>query len=491
VVEAVAARIASDQVPSPLKGQRLIAISTGALIAGGGMVGEVESRIEVLLQEARECDAILFFDEVHTLMGAGGREGTGDVASLIKPALSRGDIRCIAATTDDEYHRYIKNDAALDRRFLPIRLRELSPQESRHVLALLRDAEGALEPHVSDVVLDAMIERMQRVLPNRHFPDKAIDLFDQVIAHARVRGLTEVTVATVDAVAERMAGIPASPALRLERLSDLLRRGNWCREEDIEALTERLSVTLRGLDLNMERPNLVADVIAPSLERVRSFAREMARTLYGDPHRVIELDGSTFGTGASLTGLVGASAGYVGYGDRHLLAPLAEQPCHVLLISGMEQADPAVRELLVQAIDSGWITDQRNRRIPFSEAIVLQWVAPAAARSTVGFTSSEAMVAGPSSSSGWRVDLSISLATGDPVALALEMISRRWAETEGITIRWDPSVSAWASGVANVAQFLDQELTRSLWRLLGGQPERRGSPVLVAVRNGQVVLVPD
>jgi ATP-dependent Clp protease ATP-binding subunit ClpC len=495
LVEAVASRIANGPVPDVLRDQRVISISTGALVAGGGMVGEVEARIEALLREARGTDVILFFDEVHTLMGAGGKEGTGDVASLIKPALARGEIRCIAATTDDEFHRFIRSDAALERRFLPIRLRELTAAETRRVLAILRDSDTTA-PTIPDQVLDAIVEIMQRVLPNRHFPDKAIDLFDQVVAHARLRDAASVSVAMVEMVAERMAGIPASPSTRLATLADGLRRRQWCSEEDIEALTERLSITLRGLDIQTDRPNLVAAIHAQDLSRIRAFAGHVAEALYGDAKRVIEIDGGTFGSDASITTLIGASAGYVGYGDRHLLSALGEQPCHIVLVHGMESASDVVRDLIAQGITSGWVTDARKRHIPFSETVVLAWEpARAQERPVIGFASRAEQTPPSGDRSDWRFDVTITLQAGDHSMGILDLLAKRWAESEGISLSWTQELRDWVAGAGNTAEetaaFVDQRVVAPLWRLLRGTDAMSGSRFVIGVEGDTITARPE
>jgi ATP-dependent Clp protease ATP-binding subunit ClpC len=450
----------------------------------------MEARLEVLLKEARGTDVVLFFDEVHTLMGAGGKEGTGDVASLIKPALARGEIRCIAATTDEEYHKFIRNDAALERRFLPIRLRALTARDTVRVLAMLREADAADGPVIPDAILDLIVDLMDRVLPNRHFPDKAIDLFDQVMAHARLREVTEVTATMVESVAERMAGIPASPGARLTRLAETLRADGGCPPDEIEAITERLSITLRGLDLQSDRPNLVADVEAPSLEQVRAFAGILAESLYGDRHRVLEIDGAALSSEAGLTTLIGASAGYVGYGDRHLLAGLGEQPCHVVLLHGVEQAHATVREFLAQGIDSGWVTDARRRRIGFSEAVVLRFRAAEPTRRVIGFTGGapRAPERSVASTDGWRIDRTVQLGTGDSADAVLETLTRRWADGEGIRLTWTDGCRAWvadrAARASDLADLVDREIATPLWRILRGPGAPAGSAFRIDVVDG-------
>ncbi|MBL8978650.1 MAG: ATP-dependent Clp protease ATP-binding subunit, partial [Gemmatimonadetes bacterium] len=139
IVEGIARRIAQDQVPAPLRGVRLFGLQPSALVAGAGIVGELDKRVGAILAEAKQDGIVLFIDEVHAIMGAGGREGTGDISSMLKPALARGEIACIAATTDEEYRQFIEHDRALERRFQPIRIQELSPERTLEVLKVVRD----------------------------------------------------------------------------------------------------------------------------------------------------------------------------------------------------------------------------------------------------------------------------------------------------------------------------------------------------------------
>jgi ATP-dependent Clp protease ATP-binding subunit ClpA len=292
-----------------------------------------------------------------------------------------------------------------------------------------------------------------------------------------------------------MAGIPASPSSRLATLSDLLRQRQWCSDGDIEALTERLSVTLRGLDLQTDRPNLVAAVQGPALAPVRAFAGDMAAALYGDAKRVIEIDGGSFGSEASVTTLIGASAGYVGYGDRHVLSALGEQPCHIVLVHHMEAACDAVRDLIAQGITSGWVTDARKRHIPFSEAVVLVWETLGAdARPVIGFAPVAARTEVPPRSRDWRYDVTIALRSGDHSSAILDALSRRWAETEGISLDWTQRVKDWVADAGGPAEetaaFVDRRIATPLWRLLRGPEAPTGSRFMIDVADGAITATP-
>jgi ATP-dependent Clp protease ATP-binding subunit ClpA len=185
IVEGLAQRIVRGEVPAPLRDCRILSIQPSALIAGASLLGETEKRIQAVLSEARQDGIILFIDEVHSLVGSGGSIGSTDLASLLKPSLARGDFACIAATTDEEYRRFIEPDAALERRFQPIRVNELSSDATREVLeslrGLYREQRGMQIP---DDVLNKVLSHAERYMRNRYFPDKAVDVLDQAVAAA-------------------------------------------------------------------------------------------------------------------------------------------------------------------------------------------------------------------------------------------------------------------------------------------------------------------
>jgi hypothetical protein len=237
---------------------------------------------------------------------------------------------------------------------------------------------------------------------------------------------------------------------------------------------------------------VVVNLAAPSLERVRGFAGQLALALFGDARRVLEIDGGALASEISLTALLGASAGYVGYGDRHQLAVLADQPCHVVLIHAMEEAHPAVNELLMKAIQSGWVTDARSRRIAFSEAVVLRWLnLDDPERPVMGFIRDSRVspsVRGSADPLGWRVDLTIALSAEDPVGHALDSLAQRWLESQGIRLTWSPSVRNWVAAGSresgDVAAFVDLKLAGPLWRLLQDARATGESRLAVDVREG-------
>ncbi|MBW4698544.1 MAG: AAA family ATPase [Aphanocapsa lilacina HA4352-LM1] len=237
IVEGLAQRLVASQVPTVLAGARLFAVQPSTLVAGTSVVGELENRFKALLKEASQDGVLLFIDEVHSVVGAGGRTGTDDVASLLKPALARGEIACIAATTDDEFRRFIEPDAALERRFQPIRIQELNAEQTLAVLTALAHELGQLRGvQVGEAALSWLVDFAAQFLPNRRFPDKAIDLLEQCVAFAVARDKGAVDLCDATAVARRMVGMPVAAAERLTALKRELPGRVALVEADIQAL---------------------------------------------------------------------------------------------------------------------------------------------------------------------------------------------------------------------------------------------------------------
>lgn len=372
IVEGLAQLIVEGRVPEALSGMRVIALAPSSLVAGASVVGELEKRMKAVLEEAAHDGIILFIDEMHSMVGAGGREGSGDVASLLKPALARGDLACIAATTDDEYRRLIEPDAALARRFQPIRVQEMTAEQTRTVLRTLRGELKELRGvEVGDGVLDWLVEFAGQFLRNRYFPDKAVDLLEQCVAYAVTRGAKEVLQADAEAVAQRMIGMPLSLDVRLKALKSVLAGRGLLRPEDVATLTNRLEVTLRGLDVQASRPNAVMLLANAAAQESGPLAAAIAESLFGAAERVVTIDFGRFTEQHDLSMLIGAGPGYVGFDIPLPLHTVAQMPWCVLCCENVDLCHPAVREVLTQALRDGFITDARSRRIYLSDAVVL------------------------------------------------------------------------------------------------------------------------
>ena len=291
-------------------GRGCLAIQPSTLVAGASVLGEVEKRMKAIIDEASQEAILLFIDEVHSIMGAGGREGTSDIASLLKPALARGALACIAATTDDEYRKFIETDSALERRFQPIRVQEMTAQQTLAVLAALRDDYAATRGvRVSDDVLSWLLDFSGRFLRNRYFPDKAVDLLEQCVAHAIAHSKTAVDQTTARTVAQRIVGMPIAIEERESTLREALLERALLTEEEVRSLVNRLRVTMRGLDLRPSRPNAIILLIDEVAENGEAVATAISEALFGAAERVVNIDFSRFTQAHDITMLDRRAAG--------------------------------------------------------------------------------------------------------------------------------------------------------------------------------------
>lgn len=372
IVEGLAHRIARGEVPELLRGSRLLAIQPSTLVAGASVLGEVEKRMNAIIEEASQDAILLFIDEVHSIMGAGGREGTSDIASLLKPVLARGALACIAATTDDEYRRFIETDSALERRFQPIRVQEMSAEQTFSVLAALRDDYAATRGvRVSNEVLGWLLDFAGRFLRNRFFPDKAVDLLEQCVAHAIAHGKPAVDQATARAVAQRIVGMPIAIEERESALRDSLLERSLLADEEVRSLVNRLRVTMRGLDLRPSRPNAIILLIDELAENGEALSVAISESLFGAAERVVSIDFSRFTQAHDITMLIGAPPGYIGYSETLPLHRVAQMPWCVLRCENLDACHPAILEVLTNALAEGFLTDARGKRVYLSDTVVV------------------------------------------------------------------------------------------------------------------------
>ena len=416
LIEGLAARIAKGDVPAPLRGRQLFALDMAGLTRDSRFYGVMEQRLGRLLDEAREVHAILFLDEGHVMMGSGGREGTGDIASVLKPALARGELSFITATTEDEYRRFIVPNGALERRFNVVRVAEPDRPAVRRILAAHRDAiaqgHGVTVP---DEALDRLVEITAARLAHRREPDRSRDLLDQAVARAIAGGRTQVTTDELEATARQVAGSPEVTETALDALRADLVHGGLVGEPEALALVERLGVTFAGLALHPQRPRAVVAVMGGDAPAV---ADAIAQRIYGAPERVIGIDIGGLRDPSSVSGFLGATAGYIGHGTTLPIHGLAERPSSVLLLRGVDGAHEAIRDLLARAIRDGHLTDAQARRIGLTQAVVvLETQAPAGeVKARIGFRAgaaggNEAGVSGPKAAARPKV-------TADPKAAA-------------------------------------------------------------------------
>ncbi|MBI5710808.1 MAG: ATP-dependent Clp protease ATP-binding subunit [Candidatus Eisenbacteria bacterium] len=463
IIEGLALLIVQDRVPPPLKGLRIVELQPSTLVAGSRMVGDLEARMKAVVAEASQEGIALFIDEMHSLMGAGGIPGLSDVASQLKPALARGELACIAATTDDEYRRFIENDRALERRFQPIRIAEPPHELTLAILAQLA-AESQASRHVAvpEVVRRWIVDFAERFLRNRCFPAKAVDLLEQCVAHAIVQGRAEVHLADAEAVGQRLIGMPTGIGPRIQVLARRLLEQGELPADDAKALAERLDVTMRGLDIRAERPNAVVLLLGPAAALGPALSETIADALFGSPDRVVAIDFGRLVHPADVTILVGAPPGYVGYSESLPLHRVADMPWCVLRCDDVHAAHPQVLEVLAQALESGSLTDSRGKRIFLSDTVVVLTApvteakqahlgfkagaeAPAAADAGVRRSAEGALgarLAGQCdfvfhATDGGAVRPSGALQHG-----VLDVLSERYGK-QGVEVSWDASLIEW------------------------------------------------
>ncbi|GGO63899.1 ATP-dependent Clp protease ATP-binding subunit [Nonomuraea cavernae] len=435
IVEGIAQRIVNGSVPDTLKDRRVIGLDLTGMVAGTKYRGEFEERIKKVIDEVRAHadETIVFIDEAHTLIGAGSAEGGMDAANILKPALARGELHAIAATTIDEYRKNIEKDAALERRLQPILVPEPTVEETVEILRGLRDAyEAHHQVRLSDEALRAAAVLSDRYIADRFLPDKAIDLMDQSAARVRLRSRTpandvrdleerldalrrdrdqavaaedfdrakeltvqvdklrpelrraqqirdEVPVVTVEDVAEvvsRRTGIPVTQLTeeereRLTRLEEHLHRRVIGQDEAVVAIAEAVRRSRAGLS-DPRRPIGSFLFLGPTGVGKTELARSLAAALFGGEDHMVRLDMSEFQERHTVSRLVGAPPGYVGYEEAgQLTEAVRRRPHCVVLLDEIEKAHPDVMNILLQMLDDGRLTDGQGRTVDFTHAIII------------------------------------------------------------------------------------------------------------------------
>jgi ATP-dependent Clp protease ATP-binding subunit ClpC len=380
LVVAVASRLCGDNVPQRLRGKRILEVSRLRLLADAKFAGETEERLKKLLQDVRRAgDVILFFDEIHTLLNAGGTGGTGDIANLLKSSLSKGEITCIGATTLAEYYKYIARDEALSRRFSTITIEEPSPEETRRILLETRSTfESYHSVQIDDEIIALIVELAERYLQSRSFPDKAFDLLDKAAAKATLAGLDQLTRDSVIETLSETTGLPLEimdedPGERLGRLEEVLNAAVPGQQRASRDVARVVRIAKLGLEIRPEQPDGVFLFVGPEGVGKHEMAMALARFLYGSSHKMIEFDMSQFTEVWSISRLIGAEPGYVGYSDRSgLLSKAAEDNPHsVLYFRNIDLAHPVVQQFLGEAFEQGRFTDATGARISLSNTTVV------------------------------------------------------------------------------------------------------------------------
>jgi ATP-dependent Clp protease ATP-binding subunit ClpC len=414
IVEGIAARVAAGNVPETLRGRRVVALDLARMVAGTKYRGEFEQRFTALIDEVLGADrgVLLFLDELHTLIGAGSGEGVPmDAGNMLKPALARGGIQLIGATTVEEYQKHLARDAALERRLQPIPIGEPSVADT---VAILRGLRRRYEAHhrvtITDAAAEAAARLSDRYLTDRFLPDKAIDLIDRASARVRLRagapdptapprarpgrvvvgpdgvasveepdgpdGAVEVTADDVASVTADITGIPVARLTDLDRhrllhLEDLLAERVVGQRDAVAAVADAVRAGRAGM-AHPERPVGSFLFLGPTGVGKTELARALAGALFDTSDRLVRLDMSEFADRHTVSRLVGAPPGYVGHDEPgRLTEAVRRTPYTVLLLDEIEKAHPEVVNILLQVLDAGLLTDARGRTADFTNTVII------------------------------------------------------------------------------------------------------------------------
>lgn len=445
IVEGLAKKIIRGQVPTTLKDKKIMSLDMGSLVAGTMFRGEFENRLKQIIEELqRHPEIILFIDELHTIVGAGAASGSVDAANILKPALARGEIKCIGATTIEEYRRHIENDGALERRFQPVYINEPSPRETRYILDGLKNYYESFHGlNITDEAMDAAVALGERYLTDRYLPDKAIDLIDEAAARVKIKSTAPPEIERLQELnrAERLATERKERAVSAEKFEEALR---WQKEqhslktqkervaahlkkhppiypsvdrqsvaevltgwtnipvynlltEEMEMLknlenklqtivtgqknaTQTVAATIRRarLDLSDKRRPLASFFfVGPSGVGKTTLAKAVAAALFGNEQALLRLDMTEFSEGFTVSKLIGAPAGYVGFKESGLLTErVRRQPYQVVLFDELDRAHREVYQLIMQILDEGALRDATGRLVNFKQTIIIATANP-------------------------------------------------------------------------------------------------------------------
>ena len=383
IVEGLALRIARGEVPATIAGKRIFSLDVSALVAGTKFRGEFEERMQQLLDLLRRSrDTIVFIDEIHTIVGAGSTQGSLDTANILKPALARGELQTIGATTLDEYRTDIESDTALARRFQRVLVEPTTPEQTLGILRRIApDYERHHRVRYSDEALRACVELTGRYVTGRCFPDKAIDALDEAGSRAHLQrdaatATVEIGEGLVRRVVSDMTGIPAErvsedEASRLRSLRDHLARRVVGQQEAVERIARTIRRSRAGLQ-DENRPIGVFLFVGPTGVGKTLLAKEVSKWLFDEHRGLIRIDMSEYAEKHNVARLIGPPPGYVGSGEGgQLTEAVRRQPYAVVLLDEIEKAHPEVFNTLLQLFDEGRLTDGSGRTVDFRNTILI------------------------------------------------------------------------------------------------------------------------
>ena len=381
IVEGIAIKIATGDIPPVLADKRLIALDMGSIVAGTKYRGDFEKRLKGIINEvAASPDVILFIDEFHTIVGAGGASGSLDAANMLKPALARGDIQCIGATTLDEFRKNVEKDGALDRRFQKIVVEHTDIMQSISILDRLKtNYEKHHNVIYTDDAIEACVRMSDRYITDRCLPDKAIDAMDEAGSMVRLKnpGRTgHVTAEDVAAIISKMTGIPSgniaeSEGLKLVRMRSKLQAAIIGQDEAIDKVVRAIQRNRAGIK-DPGKPIGTFLFFGPTGVGKTQLAKSLAEYLFDSEENMVRLDMSEYMEKFNVSRLIGAPPGYVGFEEGGQLSErVRRKPYCVVLLDEIEKAHPDVFNLLLQVMDEGRLTDSNGRTVSFRNTIVI------------------------------------------------------------------------------------------------------------------------
>ena len=532
LVEGLAQEIAAGRAPGALADTQIYALDLAQMIAGSKYRGEFEERIKSVLAAAQEAgNAILFIDEMHTLIGTGGSEGSLDASNLLKPALARGEVRIIGATTYKEYRKYVEKDPALARRFQRIDVVEPDSAQTLTILHGLRERyEDYHHVRIRDDALTSAVELSTRYVNDRCLPDKAIDLIDeaasmvklgQVQAGQTPEGEPVIGAHEVADIVSEWTGVPLSEIeLTQEQhrstLEERLAQRVIGQDEAIATIGKAIRRARAGLN-DPNRPLGVFMLLGPSGVGKTELCKALSEAQFGRESSLVRIDMSEYSEEASVSRVIGSPPGYVGHGDGgQLTDAVLKQPYSLVLFDEIEKAHPKVYNLLLQLLDDGQLTDSMGRKVNFRNTIVIMTsnagvsydmdkqlgfaaVAPQADRER----RSRAILAKTREAFRpeflGRIDEIIvmnSLTAEDGRRIAALMLSRVQARMEkrGVELLIEPQVPQLLaergvdamSGARNLRRVIQEQVENPLSDLILSQPEMK--KIVVSAENGAVML---